>query len=126
MFDPVPFNRRQWLKQSACGFGYLALTSVLAQQQRACAGPLDPRPPHREAKAKRVIFIFLQGSPSQLDTFDYKPKLQEDNGKVASTNSGDPPSTWVPPGSSNSTVKAVTGFPNYIRTLPGMRTSCAS
>lgn len=91
MFDLVPYNRRQWLKQSACGFGYMALANVLAQQQqRVHAGPLDPRAPHAEPKAKRVIFIFLQGSPSQLDTFDYKPRLQQDDGKVASADSGDP------------------------------------
>src|SRR5919206_23931 len=45
------------------------------------ANPLAPRPPHLPAKARSVIFLFMYGGPSQVDTFDYKPRLQRDDGK---------------------------------------------
>ncbi len=45
-------------------------------------GPLAPKPPHFPVKAKRIIFLFMQGALSQMDTWDYKPKLQQDDGKV--------------------------------------------
>ena len=61
------------LKASALGFGNLALTGLL----QADASPA----PHFAAKAKRVIFLFMHGGPSHVDTFDYKPKLFEDDGK---------------------------------------------
>ena len=77
--------RRRMLKQSAIGFGHLALTALLAGQARAApvdpAHPLAPRDPHFPARAKRVIFLFMKGGPSHIDTFDYKPKLTADDGK---------------------------------------------
>lgn len=78
-FTPV-LTRRELLRQSAAGFGALALASLLGEQQ-SVAGPLDPRMPHFPAKAKRVIFLFMHGGPSQVDTFDYKPLLERDHGK---------------------------------------------
>src|SRR5881397_2527530 len=66
-------NRREALRAMGNGFGMLGLASVLGSE--ASAGSLDPRPPHFPAKAKRVIFIFLNGGPSQVDTFDPKPML---------------------------------------------------
>ena len=78
---PLPqsiLSRRQALKSVACGFGYLALAG-LAQSKDA--NPLAPRAPHFRSRAKRVIFIFMQGGPSQVDTFDYKPRLDQDDGK---------------------------------------------
>jgi hypothetical protein len=75
-------NRRRMLKQSAIGFGHLAFSAMLARQ--AVADPLHPlaaRRPHLPARAKRVIFLFMKGGPSHLDTFDYKPKLMADDGK---------------------------------------------
>ncbi|MCS7014732.1 MAG: DUF1501 domain-containing protein [Gemmatales bacterium] len=74
-------NRRQWLRQSACGFGYLAFAGIAAQA--AGDNPLAPKPPHHPPRAKRVIFLFMHGGPSHVDTFDYKPKLQQDDGKEA-------------------------------------------
>jgi hypothetical protein len=80
-------SRRQMLQQTAVGFGGLALSSLLAEQNQADAGrkapvdPLAPRQPHFPAKARRVIFLFMMGGPSQVDTFDYKPLLQRDDGK---------------------------------------------
>lgn len=72
-------SRREWLSASACGFGTLALGGMLADC--AGAGPLDPKPPHFEPTAKRVIFIFCYGGPSHVDTFDYKPELQRRDGQ---------------------------------------------
>jgi hypothetical protein len=85
-FDPV-LNRRDWLRQSAAGFGYLALAGMLNGGGPAGAGeggaanPLSPKPPHFTPRAKRVIFLFMHGGPSQIDTFDYKPLLERDHGK---------------------------------------------
>jgi hypothetical protein len=77
-------TRRDWLRTSACGFGYLALANMLPGAREAVAGPLATREPHFAPKAKRVIFVFLQGAPSHLDLVDYKPKLQADDGKPES------------------------------------------
>ena len=72
-------NRRTFLKTAACGFGWLAWSAMAAR--KAGAGP-DPAPlPHVAPRAKRIIFLFMQGGPSQVDTFDYKPRLAEEDGK---------------------------------------------
>lgn len=75
------WTRRQLLQQAACGFGYLAFAGLAAQA--AGDNPLAPKPPHHPPRAKRVIFLFMHGGPSHVDTFDYKPKLQQDDGKEA-------------------------------------------
>lgn len=77
-------SRRAMLQRSAVGFGSLALTSLLADTasvQAATADPLAARMPHFPARAKRVIFLFMKGGPSHLDTFDPKPLLTRDDGK---------------------------------------------
>jgi len=68
------------LQSAATGFGWLALRDLLAADAKS-ADPLAPKKPHFEPKAKRVIFLFMHGGPSQVDTFDYKPKLTADDGK---------------------------------------------
>jgi len=73
------FNRRAALKSMACGFGYLALAG-LAGRAAAVANPFAPRLPHHTPRAKRIIFLFMQGGPSQIDTFDYKPALEKFDG----------------------------------------------
>ncbi len=84
--DPAgPSSRRAFLCESGGGFAALALTWLLAQDE-ARAGtrpvsPLAPRPPHFPAKAKRVIYLFMHGGPSHLETFDPKPDLQRLGGK---------------------------------------------
>jgi hypothetical protein len=83
-------SRREWLRNSACGFGYLALAGMLPQQIAAASSKSETKSPHFAPKAKRVIFVFLQGSPSHLDTFDHKPKLKEDDGKPEFADSGNP------------------------------------
>ena len=83
-----PLNRRQMLRQSGVGFGALALADLLARESRSddrglspATSPLAVRPPHFAARAKRIIFLFMHGGPSQVDTFDYKPQLEKDDGK---------------------------------------------
>ena len=73
-------TRRDWLKVGSCGFGSLAMAGMTAQQ--AVAGPLAERMPHFAPKAKRVIFLFMNGGPSQHDMLDYKPQLYADGGKT--------------------------------------------
>ncbi len=76
-------TRRQSLARTACGFGSIALADLLAAEARANSGanPLLPAKPHQPAKAKRVIFLFMRGGPSQVDTFDYKPQLSQRDGE---------------------------------------------
>jgi hypothetical protein len=76
-------SRRQLLRHAGAGFGSLALAAMLAEEARAAsaANPLAPREPHFPARAKRVIFLFMPGGPSQVDTFDPKPRLTQDHGK---------------------------------------------
>ncbi len=81
-------SRRQLLQSTAAGFGYLAFAGLNAQTALAApgatadtsAGSLLPLP-HHAPKAKRVIFLFMHGGPSHVDLFDYKPRLQKDDGK---------------------------------------------
>lgn len=83
-------SRREMLGSFANGFGMLGLASVLAEQEAAAgpaftlpsaADPLAARPSMYPAKAKRVIFLFMSGGPSHVDTFDPKPRLSADSGK---------------------------------------------
>jgi hypothetical protein len=69
----LPPTRRQWLARAANGFGGLALLSMLREASGA--------PKHHAAKAQSVIFLFMDGGPSQMDTFDPKPRLRQDHGK---------------------------------------------
>ncbi|WP_254513024.1 DUF1501 domain-containing protein [Anatilimnocola floriformis] len=69
------WNRRQLLQASATGFGWLAFSALHAQENTKYRSPLAPKPQHFPAKAKRVIFFFMAGGPSHVDTFDWKPEL---------------------------------------------------
>jgi len=73
-------TRRKMLQQTGLGFGSIALMSMLTEEARA-SNPLAAKRPHFPARAKRVIFLFMKGGPSQVDTFEYKPLLQRDHGK---------------------------------------------
>ncbi|REJ69848.1 MAG: DUF1501 domain-containing protein [Planctomycetota bacterium] len=85
----MPLTRRQLLQTSACGFGSLALAGLCAREAaaegssaaKATSQPLDPRSPHFAPRAKRVIFLFMMGGPSHVDTFDFKPELQKRDGQ---------------------------------------------
>lgn len=75
--------RRRFLRSAGCGFGSLALAAMLAEEGTlfAEADPLAPKKPHHDAKAKRVIFLFMSGGPSHVDTFDPKPDLTRLHGQ---------------------------------------------
>src|SRR4051794_27735308 len=70
--------RRQWLRQTACGFGALALHNMV----HAASTPLPSGVPHIVPKAKRVIFLFMQGGPSQPDLFDPKDYIRQKHGQT--------------------------------------------
>ena len=88
-----PISRRQILKSTGCGFAYLAAagmssaatTSSAGKQQQAVprlANPLLAKQHHHPPRAKRVIFLFMQGGPSHVDSFDYKPILAKKDGEM--------------------------------------------
>lgn len=83
----VPFaSRREFLARAGNGFGLLALASLFAETTPfACASgstdPLAPKTPHFPAKAKSVIWLFMNGGPSHVDTWDYKPELNKRDGQ---------------------------------------------
>ncbi|MEZ6108525.1 MAG: DUF1501 domain-containing protein, partial [Pirellulaceae bacterium] len=77
-------SRRDWLKQAACGFGSAALGAMLAREHLVAqdeTGQAHRIVRHHEAKVDHVIFLYMDGGPSQVDTFDPKPRLTQDNGK---------------------------------------------
>jgi Protein of unknown function (DUF1501) len=80
-------NRRQALLRCANGFGAVALASLLRRDVLGHAtpvgpgNPLTPRPPHFPAKARNIIFLYMDGGPSQVDTFDPKPRLAREHGQ---------------------------------------------
>ncbi|MES2506027.1 MAG: DUF1501 domain-containing protein [Verrucomicrobiota bacterium] len=84
LHHPSLFSRRMALQTTAAGFGYMAFNGLMAAEairKGAPLKPLAPRDPHFPAKAKRIIFVFMEGSMSQHDTFEYKPELFKNNGK---------------------------------------------
>ena len=72
-FDPPAISRRAALQRAACGFGAFAFSGM--------ASAAASEPAHHAARAKRVIFLFMHGGPSHVDTFDYKSELQKRNGE---------------------------------------------
>ena len=87
-------TRREFLWQAGGGFGALPLVSLLANDGQlsgqafgddeiaSSLNPLSPKPPHFAPKAKSVIFLFMYGGPSHIDTFDYKPDMYGMDGKT--------------------------------------------
>jgi hypothetical protein len=77
------FSRREMLTRSGTGFGMLGLSSVLASEVRAAGStdPMIPKQSHFPARAKNIIFLFMNGGPSHVDTFDPKPELKKQEGK---------------------------------------------
>src|SRR5262249_29984169 len=82
---PRVTSRRQFFTQAGSGLAGIALTQMLTEQgvlaASTLADPLAPKPPHHRPGAKSVIWLFMEGGPSQVDLFDPKPKLQEMAGK---------------------------------------------
>jgi len=106
------FTRRQALQASSCGFGYMAFASMAQQQAAAAvANPMALKAPHFAPKAKHIIFLCMQGGPTHLDTFDYKPLLKKGNddskGMLAS------PFEFKPSGKSGLMISEV--FPNVAK-----------
>ncbi len=129
-------SRRAALRAGACGFGYLALAGLLAGGAGAAGtrsgNPLAERRPHFRARAKRVIFMFMQGGPSHLETFDYKPELAKSGGKTVAGKKGTktlmaPVFDFAPRGESGLMISEL--FPNVAEhaddlcLLNGMHTS---
>lgn len=116
-------GRRDFLRHTSAGFGWLALNAMQAQLA-AAASPLDPKKPHLTPKAKRVIFFFMDGGPSHLDTFDHKPKLK--NSEQATPSVFD----FIPGGKSGLMMSSI--FPklaqhaDHMCILNGMHTVTAS
>ncbi len=73
------YSRRQMLQQAACGFGTLGLAALMHKTGQAGSGQLSTL--HHTARAKHVIFLYMDGGPSQMDTFDPKPMLSKYHGK---------------------------------------------
>lgn len=86
---PLITSRRTLLKTAGCGFGYLALAGLLGSAAKKAAAqellnpvnPLAPKKPNFTPRAKRVIFLYMEGAMSTLDTFEYKAQLQNSGGK---------------------------------------------
>ncbi len=86
---PSHWSRRQWLQRAGGGAGLLGLATLLqddrslsaATTSAAAANPLAPKPAHHDSKAKNVIWLFINGGPSQVDTWDYKPELAKRDGQ---------------------------------------------
>ncbi len=93
-------HRRAFLRDAFCGFGTLALTSLLYEDhlRAASVNPLAPKPPHfPHAKAKSVIFLFMAGGPSHLETFDPKPLLNKLDGQPRPKSFGDAKYQFIAP-----------------------------
>ncbi len=87
-FIAPPISRRDMLARCANGFGAVALAALLGEKgygedvsSKRDADPMAPKPSHYPAKAKNVIFLFMDGGPSQVDTFDPKPRLDREHGQ---------------------------------------------
>lgn len=79
---PQPYiSRRDMLRSASAGFGYLAFAGMCQRAQAASTSVLAPKESHFAPRAKRVLFLHMSGAPSHVDTFDYKPRLQADDGK---------------------------------------------
>ena len=79
-------TRREWLTRSANGFGGVALAAMMADNlaravDSSSASPMAVKPPHFPSKAKSVIFLYMDGGPGQMDTFDPKPRLRAEHGQ---------------------------------------------
>jgi hypothetical protein len=94
-------TRREFLRNVYCGFGSLALAALTHEEHLRAgqtANPLAPRPPHyANPRAKSVIFLFMAGGPSHLETFDPKPLLNRLNGQVRPAEFGEARYQFVRP-----------------------------
>lgn len=86
-FRPAALTRRSMLQQTACGFGSVALAALMADpsygydEEKERANSLEPKSPDYAPKVKRVVYLYMDGGPSQVDTWDPKPLLDKENGQ---------------------------------------------
>src|SRR5438876_994711 len=82
-YTSPPLSRRALLRQAGCGFASVALAAMWAGERNVAseriADPLAPKRPHHRPRAKNVIFLYMDGGPSQVDTFDPKPRLNAEH-----------------------------------------------
>ena len=114
MLPRQSLSRRQMLRRCGNGFGAVALSSLLADPaftgaSQAAAHPLAPRPGHHTPRATRVIFLYMDGGPSQVDTFDPKPRLNREHGQPIRMQA--PPTQFIP----HDSVPRVLGSPFRFR-----------
>jgi hypothetical protein len=112
--EKLPFSRREILRASSAGFGYMAFSALSTEAGQGFNNPLNPRKPPMVAKAKRVIFACMRGGPSHVDTFDYKPALAKNDGKTVAKFKGRKllQSPWKFPRSGQSGLPISELFPN--------------
>src|SRR5437870_11847626 len=88
-FTPRPLTRRDMLRRCANGFGAVAFAALFGSPSPSLArranSPMAPRPTHHRARARSVIFLYMDGGPSQMDTFDPKPRLDREHGQPIRT-----------------------------------------
>src|SRR5437870_5042322 len=75
-----PFSRREFVRECECGFAYLAFLGLEADATTAYVNPLAPKVSLFPSRAKRIIFLYMHGGVSHVDTFDPKPKLVQFDG----------------------------------------------
>src|SRR5262245_7438842 len=85
-YTPLPLDRRHFLRQAGCGFGAVALAALLERREigaseAAANEPIHQPLSHFKPRAKSVIFLYMDGGPSQVDTFDPKPRLSNQHGQ---------------------------------------------
>ncbi len=87
-YRPQPVNRREMLRQAAGGFGAVALAALLREPtygagttDHAGSNPFAHQPSHFKPRARNIIYLYMDGGPSQVDTFDPKPRLTQEDGK---------------------------------------------
>jgi hypothetical protein len=112
-----PLTRRHLLERCANGFGALALSALMndpaygGPATTPAAHPLAPRSGHHKARATSVIFLYMNGGPSQVDTFDPKPLLDREHGKPIKMKI--PPSQFIPFGSVPKVLRSPWKFRRY-------------
>lgn len=97
---PAPNSRREFFRDACCGFGGLALASLVHEEQAQAEGrhPLEIQQPHFPPKATSVIFLFMAGGPSHIDTFDPKPLLSKLDGQPRPATFGEAKYQFIPQG----------------------------
>lgn len=122
----ITSTRREFVREACCGFGGLALASLLHDEQLQAAGsnPLAAKPSHVGGQAKSVIFLFMAGGPSHVETFDPKPLLNKLNGQRRPDEFGEAKyqfvhetrGCWGPSGRFANTARAGSKCPTCFRT----------